>query len=67
MTDLSNVLQECNEAAKAIAKLKPHKWAGFVLLILEALDNEDVGDMTYRAVLVQIKRDIDVRLDAGRW
>jgi len=64
---LSDALQECNRAAKAIANLKPHQWAGFVLLVLEALDDELVDDTTYRNVLVQIKKDINVRLDSGRW
>jgi len=66
-TDAEDALKECNAAAKAIAGLRPYRWPGFVLFILEALANEPASDSTYRAVLEEVREAIDKRLNSGMW
>ena len=57
-------LEACTAAANAIAWLEPGEWAGFILLILEALDDE-IGDL--RSVLEVIANAINTRLNEGAW
>ena len=53
-------------AAQAIASGRPDTWAGWVTYLLESLDAE-ASDGDFRGVLLDIERDIGVRLREGRW
>jgi len=57
------VVLECERVVSAIARLDPTQWAGFVCYVLEALDDQAPDDTFLR----NLRDDIEIRLDEGRW
>ena len=63
---LIEIRAKLETAARAVATLPPGKWGGWVVYLLEALqDNAGEGD--YSAMLAGVAGDIDGRLEVGRW
>jgi len=63
---LGNVTIAMDRAASAIATLPPDQWAGWVIYLLETLDDR-AGEDEFRAVLEGLRGDITTRLEEGRW
>lgn len=63
---LTNVQDALDAAADAVATAPPEQWAGWVCYFLEAL--EALADIKeYRAVLEDVREDVTIRLERGRW
>ena len=54
-------------AARVIASEHPSTWREWVVLLLERLHNAAPTENSYRDMLIDLQRDIDVRLDTGSW
>ena len=59
----ASILPEVRKAGKAIASQPPAQWAGWVILILEALD----GTPRSENFLQTVRLAITCRLDTGGW
>lgn len=70
MTTRTEVLNQVDAAAKAIATLPTITWWPWVLFFLDALDTHAQArgeHNVYTNLLRALRRDIDVRIAAGEW
>jgi hypothetical protein len=62
----SEMLQQAEQTAAAIARLPVEQWPGWVTYILEVLDGKTDLEL-YEWFLEQLCKDIAARLKIGRW
>lgn len=55
------------EAAGRLILIDPGKWAGWLIYLLEVLDNNVPADHNYSEVLAAVADAIDGRLESGSW
>ena len=62
----SEVLEQAERMAAAIADLPVEQWPGWVKHILEALDGKADPEL-YEWFLDRLRKDLTTRLNVGRW
>ena len=65
----SEIQAAVNHAGAAIGTVDPTLWAGWVLYLMEALENEALerGIDPARGFLADIHRDLGQRIEGGSW
>ena len=64
---LTEVLERCHEAAEAIATLPPTAQPGWIVYILEKIEETPIWPRDRMEVLAEVKREIETRLAEGGW
>jgi hypothetical protein len=64
--NLTAIRATMEAAAQTVATLSPDLWPGWVVYLLEALQERTTADR-YRAMLRDVAGDIVGYLEAGRW
>lgn len=65
----SEIQATVNHAGAAIITLAPHRWAGWVIYLMEALENETMEREAdpVDAFLADVRRDLGQRIEGGQW
>jgi hypothetical protein len=62
----SDVERALDAAADAVATAPPEQWAGWVRYFLEALEAQ-ADIQQYRTALEDVREDVTIRIERGRW
>ncbi len=66
MSDLTILRTQLEQTADTVTSLPHLLWASCILYMLKVLDNR-IDDTDYRGCLELLRRQIDTRLEVGRW